>query len=308
MNLEIIDDFEIEDLGIIEEEVYDIEIENNHNFFANDLLVHNSVYFCFDFVAKKFPNKPTEELVDIVNKFSKTIIEPEIKKIYEELASYMNVNENKMIMKQEKISEKFLTTGKKRYACLVWDDEGVRFSEPELKVTGIEIVRSSTPKAIKPFLKESIIKLLKDPNNFKQYINTVKQQFYKISPEEIAFPRSVSEVKKYYDKNSLFKKGCPIGVRAAIVYNEYLKREFIENEMIYDGEKIKFFYTITPNIFFNSNVFGYKKHIPNREHIIKFVDYNKQFDKVFYDVIRNICEKININIEKNQQTNLDLLF
>ena len=35
-------DFVIEDLGIMEEDVYDLEIENSHNFFANDILLHNS--------------------------------------------------------------------------------------------------------------------------------------------------------------------------------------------------------------------------------------------------------------------------
>lgn len=37
-------DFSIESLGVHEENVYDIEVEKNHNFFANDILLHNSIY------------------------------------------------------------------------------------------------------------------------------------------------------------------------------------------------------------------------------------------------------------------------
>nr|YP_007013560.1 putative intein [Aeromonas phage Aes508] len=35
-------EFEIEDLGVMEIDVYDIEVDGNHNFFGNDILVHNS--------------------------------------------------------------------------------------------------------------------------------------------------------------------------------------------------------------------------------------------------------------------------
>uniref|UniRef100_UPI003CDF86F8 DNA-directed DNA polymerase n=1 Tax=Aeromonas phage Aes123 TaxID=1198018 RepID=UPI003CDF86F8 len=37
-------EFEIEDLGVMEIDVYDIEVDGNHNFFGNDILVHASVY------------------------------------------------------------------------------------------------------------------------------------------------------------------------------------------------------------------------------------------------------------------------
>ena len=89
---------------------------------------------------------------------------------------------------------------------------------------------------------------------------------------------------------------------------DLLIKHDIEMEEITDGDKIKFFYTLTPNSFFNSNVFGYSNKIPNRDDIVKYVDYVTQYEKVYFSVIRNITEKIGINLSKKIQTNLEDLF
>ena len=40
MELNFSNKFKIKDLGIHEINVYDIEVEDNHNFFGNNILVH----------------------------------------------------------------------------------------------------------------------------------------------------------------------------------------------------------------------------------------------------------------------------
>jgi intein/homing endonuclease len=109
------DKFEIEDLGIQEEWVYDIEIEDNHNFFANDILVHNSIYFQFDDVAiniqKQNPklalHENRDEFLDKCDEFIKTIVMPVIKIGYEELREYVNAVDNRMFMEREVIATCF---------------------------------------------------------------------------------------------------------------------------------------------------------------------------------------------------------
>lgn len=302
------DNFEIEFLGEQEEWVYDIEVEDCHNFFGNDILIHNSIFYSFDFVAKGIKETDPAKVVDYIDKFSKKFIEPEIERIYEDLAKYINAKENKMFMGREKIIERFLITGKKHYAYMLWDNEGVRYKEPKLKVTGIEIVRSSTPQIVKPFLKEGIKRLLFNPDSIHDYIKEVKDKFMKLTPEEISFPRGVTNVTKYVDKDKLFKKGTPIAVRAAIIYNNYIEKNKIDIAPINDGEKIRFIYTNVPNTFYNSNVFGFIKKIPNREEIVKYIDYNLQFEKVFFQVIKTISEKAGFELLSNKSTNLDELF
>jgi DNA polymerase elongation subunit (family B) len=303
-------DFTVEDLGIREEYVYDVEIDDCHNFFGNYILLHNSVYVNLSNVGNNLKKKgcSTEQIVDGIDKFCRKYIEPVIQKGYKELAEYLNVDENKLESGREIISEKFLITGKKRYASLVWDNEGVRNKEPELKVTGIEIVRSSTPEAVKKYLRNILKLFLLKPENVYKYVEHVEKEFKKLPPEKIAFPRSVSNIKKYEDRSNIYKKGTPIGSRAALIYNRYIEDNDIKMEPVSDGDKIKFFYTLVPNSFYNENVFGYINNIPNREEIIKYVDYKLQFNKVFFDVVHNIGEKIGYPEEKIKEVQIDDLF
>lgn len=287
------------------------EYTRNEYKLDKNLLIYtdtDSVYLDFDFVARKLKTDDPKKIVDSLVKFSDKYIEPKINKIYKNLANYLNCNKNRMLMEREKISEKFLIVSKKRYAALVWDDEGYRYDEAELKVTGLEIVRSSTPNKIKSYLKESIIHLMRDPENIDDYVNGVKKEFFEMSPEDIAFPRSVTDVKKYTDPNGNPRKGCPIGVRAALVYNKYITDNKIEMDRIADGDKIKFFYSLTPNPFYNQNVFGYINKMPNREEIIKYLDYPTQFEKVFLSIIRDTSKKVGFELETKKQTNLEEMF
>ena len=268
----------------------------------------DSVFYTLDFVAKGIKEKEPAKIVDYIDKFSMKYIEPEMDRIYEDLKVYTNANENKMLMKREKIIERYLITGKKHYAYLLWDDEGVRYKEPKMGVTGIEIVRSSTPQIIKPYLKEAIRKLMYNPEGIQEYIQEVKTQVIEMEPEDISFPRSVSNVKKYSSKSTMYRKGTPIAVRAGILYNNFIKKHKLEMIPINDGEKIRFIYMLQPNSFYNENVFGWIKKIPRREEIIKFIDYNTQFNKVFFSVIQSIAEKAGIEILSKRSKNLDDLF
>ena len=86
--------------------------------------------------------------------FAKDKIEPFIDKSYSELASYLNCHSQRMNMKREVIADKAIWTAKKRYILNAWDIEGVRYKEPNLKMMGIEAVKSSTP----PFVDKRLRK------------------------------------------------------------------------------------------------------------------------------------------------------
>lgn len=269
----------------------------------------DSVYLNLKFIGDKLKISDYQKKVDAIDKFAEEYIRPVIDDGFNELKEYMNCNENRMFMKRENICEKFLITKKKRYAYLVWDSEGVRFSEAKFKVKGLEIVRSSTPAAVKPFIKQTIINLMNDPENINQYFFTIKDEFMKLSPEEIAFPRSVDKMKQYSSSGKTFyKKGTPIGVRAALIFNKYIKDNGIPVEEISDGNKIKFLYTLQPNCFYNENVFGYLGKIPHREEIIKYVDYATQFNKTVKSICINISEQVGYPINTKNEVDLDSLF
>ena len=67
---------------------------------------------------------------------------------------YVKSYEQKMEMSREVIADKGIWTAKKRYILNVHDNEGVKYKEPQLKIMGIEAVKSSTPEPVVKRLKK----------------------------------------------------------------------------------------------------------------------------------------------------------
>lgn len=110
MNLRIEDVFEIEDLGIVEEWVYDIEVQNNHNFFGNNILIHNSNYFHIEpFVnlyLQKNPESTIDETVTWCDEFEKKVIQPIIQQTVNDFCDELNAyNREKIWAEREVIAD-----------------------------------------------------------------------------------------------------------------------------------------------------------------------------------------------------------
>ena len=257
-------------------------------------------------LIQKNPNITQKEITSKLESFVQKVILPIVHEGYEQLAEYMNCNDNRMFMAAEKICSRAFWVGRKKYAMLVASDEGVHYPEPVLKVKGIEIVRSSTPKVIRESLKIAVKYLLEDTDKFYSFIKNYKKEFDKYSIEEIAFPRSVNNLEKYKDGEG-YKKGTPIGVRAAFTFNKFIKKHNLLSSFteIQSGEKIKFCYMKTPNPVYE-NVFGFIKRFPNTKKMREYVDRNLQFDKAFMAVIKKMCSHLQIPYEKSKNSINDL--
>ena len=117
----------------------------------------DSFYVNFGPYAEKLGLTTVDQISDYIKDVLEPIIEESMKKYFD----YMNHFEFCLNFKREVIAESgFFLDKKKRYAMLVKDSEGVRFNEPELKVVGLELLRSSTPAAVKPWLEEAILVIL----------------------------------------------------------------------------------------------------------------------------------------------------
>jgi len=84
--------------------------------------------------------------ITALDTFCEKKLQPMINRAYEELAEYTQSYQQKMFMKRETIADKGIWRGKKMYILNAWNIEGVQYNEPQLKIQGIEAVRSSTPK------------------------------------------------------------------------------------------------------------------------------------------------------------------
>jgi DNA polymerase elongation subunit (family B) len=293
------EEFSIEDLGIQEVDVYDIEVEDNHNFFANDICVHNSCYVTLErLVEQNFSNKTTEEIVKIVDKFCDSVLQTVINKAYDELAVYMNSYEQKLIMKREVIADVGIFVAKKRYALSVHNSEGVQYKEPKLKVTGLELVRSSTPSVVRETLKSGVKQVLYgDEKSVQKFVANYKTEYEKESIKDIAFPRGVNGL-KLYGGSPIYKKGCPIHVRAALLYNHYVNKLGLSDKypLITEGSKMKFVYLKMPNPF-KENVIGFIDKIPPEFNLDTYVDYSTMFDKSFGEAMQTVIQPLGWSIE-----------
>ena len=261
-------------------------------------------------VTKFFSNKSGDKdaIVSILDKICEEKLEPFIESSYQELANYVSAYEQKMQMKRENIADRGIWTAKKRYILNVWDSEGVRYAEPKLKIMGIEAVKSSTPGPCRTKIKEALKLIMSGTEDeMIDFIASFRKEFQQLLPEDISFPRSVSNVTKYKCVNSIYGKGTPIHARGALLFNYHIKRLGLENKYspIQNGEKIKFCYLKIPNPI-HENVISFINTFPVESELQKFVDHDLQFEKSFLDPLKIILDVINWQVEK--QSSLESFF
>ncbi len=297
-------------------------IENRINTYLNKLLNTedidyvvasdtDSVYINFGpLVDKFFSNKINDKakVVTILDQVCQDKLEPFIEKSYEELASYVNAYDQKMEMKRENIADRGIWTAKKRYILNVWDSEGVRYEDPKLKIMGIEAVKSSTPAPCRTMIKDAL-KLMMNGTEDEviDFIDESRKKFINLPPEDIAFPRTVSDVQKYKAHSTIYAKGTPIHVRGSLLFNHYIKERKLDNKysLINNGEKIKFCYLKKANPI-RENVISFISDFPMELGLDKYIDYELQFEKAFLEPVKVILDAIGWNVEKT--VNLELFF
>ena len=254
-------------------------------------------------VSKFFANKSSDKaaIVGILDKICQEKLKPFIERSYEELATYVAAYEQKMKMKRENIADRGIWTAKKRYILNVWDSEGVRYAEPKMKICGMETARSSTPAFFRDKLLKAYDIIINEDNDVLiDYIDKVKEDTKKEECVNIAFPRGVNGLKKYKSGSDIYSKGTPIHVRGALLYNHHVSRNKLTHKypLIQEGEKIKFLYLKTPNPI-QENVISFFQNLPPEFNVEKYVDFNKQFEKSFFEPLKNVLECIGWDYERS---------
>lgn len=243
------------------------------------------------------------KVIEFLSKVAKDKIQPMVDGLSEELLQYVNSYSNKINFKLEKICSTGVFVAKKRYALNVYSNEGVVYSEPKVKVTGLEIVKSSTPTLVRSVLKECLrLILLGDVESVQAMVSDFKSKFNDFAVEDISFPRGVNGLNKYFNSTSIYAKGTPIHVRGSILYNKILEDKNLDSlyEYIKDGDKIKFCYLKVPN-HIQENVISYPETLPPEFDLSSYIDYNTMFNKVFLDPLKSITDVIKWDLEKKNR-------
>jgi DNA polymerase elongation subunit (family B) len=289
-------------------------IENKMNIYLNNLLQTtdtdyviasdtDSIYLNMGpIVDKFFANKSSDKakIVELLDMVCGEKLEPYIEKCYQELADYVSAYDQKMSMKRENIADRGIWTAKKRYILNVWNSEGVAYAEPKLKMMGIEAVKSSTPAPCRKMIKDALQLMMSGTEDeVIDFIDKSRSKFKSLPPEQISFPRSVSDVVKYKSSSNIYSKGTPIHARGALLFNHYIKENKLDNKysLIKNGEKIKFCYLKKPNII-HENVISFIQEFPKELNLNQYIDYDLQFEKAFLDPLKTILDAIGWKVEK----------
>ena len=280
-----------------------LKTDNKDYVIASDT---DSVYVVFDeLVNKVYSNgENTEKIVAFLDSVAKNKIEPFMDKSYQELHQYVNSYEQKMQMAREVIADKGIWTAKKRYVLNVHNSEGVQYKQAKLKVMGLEVVKSSTPAPVRAKLREALSIIMNgNEKELNTFIQTFREDFMNLSPEEIAYPRSVNGLDKFADTNQMFAKGAPIHCKGAILYNHLIKKNKLGRKYPYiqEGDKIKFINLKQPNLY-QCSAFSFITNLPKELDLHKMIDYDTQFEKSFIDPLNVIVSTIGWVVDKSYGT------
>ena len=287
-------------------------IERDVNKYLNKILQTNnevyvvasdtdSIYIKLDSVVNKvFKDKPdNKKIVKVLDRFCEDKLQPFIDKSFSKLAQYVKAYDQKMFMKREVIANKGIWTAKKRYILNVFNEEGLNLKEPKLKIMGIEAVKSSTPAPCRVKIKEALKVIMnKDESSLIEFIENFRTHFKKLSPEDIAYPRSCNNLKKYSSSKDIYQKSTPIHVKGALIYNNMLKKNQLKKyEIIQDGDKIKFITLKEPNPI-REHVISFTSKLPKEFNLHQYIDYDEMFTKSFLEPLRFIVNAIGWNFER----------
>ena len=194
-------DFCVEELDpFVDEYVYDIEMEDSsdHVFFANDILVHNSVMIDISKILEycKIPlhinNEVTKKAHKIIDYYG-DYLNSEIRKW---AISELNSTDPRFVFKREKICDVVVLQKKKFYILHILDNEG--FPCNKFVYKGIEVAKSIMSKDVKTLIKSNLETtiLSRDVKQARKLFYEAYEIFCKMDAEQISFRKRVND----YDK------------------------------------------------------------------------------------------------------------
>lgn len=213
----------------------------------------------------------------------------------------LNSEDPRFVFKRECIADVGMFLEKKRYVLHVLDDEGIPVNK--FKYTGVEVVRTTIPEPVKPYIKKIIetMMITRNLGETNKLLHETYDIFKNLPVEDLAFAMGCKEYEKYASKCTDFNtcKGMPIHVKASYIHNKILEKLNIEHryELIGSGDKVRYFYVQQPNRY-GINAIGYKYYYPEEFKEIFKVDRELMFDKIVYSIIERFYDSVKWKAKK----------
>ena len=237
-----------------------------------------------------YVNDIAEEMQDYLNDFYDILS----KKIFN-----VDVDKHRLEIKKEYVAKAGLWIAKKRYAQWIISDNGVPCDK--LDVKGLDVKRSSFPKAFQECMGKVLIDILRgvSEEELTEYVLDFKKNMVNRPNSEIAKNTAVKNLKKYMPKGKRVPfttmKGTPAHVKAAIAYNDLIKHFKVPYKYspMVNGDKVKWVYLKDNPLGLDGLAFtGYSDPPEIEEFINTYIDHSKIFERElrfklqdFYDAI-----------------------
>lgn len=280
----------VEEIGEFDDYVYDIEVDDDtHTFFANDILVHNSIYFDCSPIVKEILGDVPERLKRFSNKNVKLIAKDILGFVENTVNKYCfeELVQKKMFSTLDRIEfklENFCPTGiflaKKRYILNIRYDEGAICDK--FKYVGVEMKKTEIPVYIRDFLKKFVEDSIRENWSYTQvydFISDFWKEYQQMGPNAISFFRGLG-TEKLAEGFLKVEKGALVHARAAIYYNQLIDKYNLGGtyEKIVVGDRFRFFWTTTENKY-NIDCFAFKDEMPKEFENEFQIDYRNMFEK-----------------------------
>jgi len=202
-------------------------------------------------------------------------------------------------MKTEAVIRSAYFRATRRYAQWITKQEGI--VKESLDIKGLEFKKTNFPIIFGKFFKDILVNILKGAEQ-KEIDLKVKEFKTKILNGEISIvelgnPTSVKTLNKYIERKpkpgeifSVFSKGAPASVKAAIVYNDLLNFFKLKDKYpnITQGDKVKWIYLKNNPYHISEIAFPNSGEMPPK--ILDFIENNVDREKIFDSIILNKLE------------------
>jgi len=253
-----------------------------------------------------FVNEIAEEVQDYLNNFYDILSE-----------RILNVPKDKhrLEIKKEYVAKAGLWIAKKRYAQWIISDNGVPVDK--LDVKGLDVKRSSFPKAFQECMGTVLIDILKGKTEeeISDYVLDFKKKMINRPIDEVAKNSAVKNLSKYMPKGKrqLFTtmKGTPAHVKAAISYNDCLKHfdAPFKYEPMKNGDKVKWVYLKNNPLGLDGLAFTGYNDPPEIENFIStYIDHNKIFERELKGKLQDFFDAIGWSDVVSEQRTAEKFF
>lgn len=247
----------------------------------------DSVYLDLsELVRKLYGTTDLTKVIDNVTKLCDVILAEKLTDTFDTFANNLNSMKNCIDMKREVIGEAVFVA-KKNNVILVHDNEGVRYATPKMKITGLEAIKSSTPKFFADRLKAGYALLFQtEEHKVHSFVNDVHSATMKLTPDEISGVSTANNIDNFIEGNG-YKLGTPKHIKGAIAYNKLIQGSELY-QPIRSGEKVSIIQLKEPNPI-RSPVLAYNEKFPSdllsETYVDKDLDYGKYFIKPYQRVL-----------------------